>query len=37
VRERPEVRGFPISIPDAVEAGRLVFREILELGAAGAR
>jgi hypothetical protein len=37
VHERPEVRGFPISIPDAVEAGRLVFGEILELGAAGAR
>lgn len=30
LREHPEVRGFPISIPEAIQAGRLVFGDALK-------
>lgn len=31
-REHPDVRGEVISIPEAIEAGRIVFGEVLEAG-----
>lgn len=30
LRGHPELNGFPISIPDAIEAGRTVFAELLK-------